>query len=119
MGPEIEDKRKHKRTYLTAHVSLAIGESEPPLVRHATIGDISRGGVGLYLTSPLEVGTKVKLEIRFLVIGGLKTETIKGKTIYLKHMEDTYYVGVEFDQELNPLQHPELFTHIENVLNWS
>lgn len=89
------------------------------MVRHATIADISHGGAGLYLAFPIEVGIRVKLEIRFIVIGGLKTETIKGKTIYSYPIQDTYYVGIEFDQELNPIQHPDLYSHIQNILNWA
>jgi hypothetical protein len=116
--PETEDKRKHKRTYLTAHVSLVICDSETPTVRSGMIADISNGGVGLYITSPIEDGARVKLEIRFLVLGGIKTETIKGQTVYSYSIDGANYVGIEFDQELNPKNHPELFTHIENILNW-
>jgi hypothetical protein len=115
--PKIEKERRHRRIPLTANVMLLAGELDLPMVRHATIADISLGGVGIYLVFPLGVGVRVKLEIRFMATGGIKTETVKGKTIYSYRIENTYYVGIEFDQQLNLLHHPKLFTHIENTLN--
>jgi hypothetical protein len=110
------DERKHRRAPLTAHVTLLVGKAEPPVVRHAMIADISLGGAGLYLDEPVEDGIEVKLEISFQAGGGTKTETVRGKTIYSYHIKDTYYVGIEFDQELNPLHQLYLCKRIQESL---
>jgi hypothetical protein len=115
--PKIEKERKHRRIPLTANVMLLAGESAYAMVRQATIADISLGGVGIYNEFPLKVGVRVKLYICFIAAGGTKTETVKGKTIYSYRIGNTYYIGIEFDQELNPSHHPELFTHIKNTLS--
>jgi hypothetical protein len=115
--PKIEKERRHKRIPLTANVMLLAGESAYAMVRQATIADISLGGVGIYHAFPLKVGVRVKLYICFMAAGGAKTETVMGKTIYSYRIGNTYYVGIEFDQELNSSHHPELFTHIKYILN--
>jgi hypothetical protein len=48
--------------------------------------------------------------------GEFKTEAVRGTTIYSKYIRDTYLVGVEFDQELNPKQHPDLYGRIQDIL---
>lgn len=96
---------------------LLFGEAGPPLVRRGVIADISHGGIGLHLFQPLEVGVEVELEIRFPAIGGgIKTETVRGTTIYSKYIEDTYYVGIEFDKELSPKDQPDLYSRIQDIL---
>jgi hypothetical protein len=114
----VEKERKHKRAPLTAHVMLLIGESEHPVVRRGMVSDISLGGIGLYLVQPLEVGVTVNLEIRFLIGGGgINTAKVRGTTIYSNLVGDTYYVGIEFDQELSPKGHPELYRRIQEILS--
>jgi hypothetical protein len=111
------ENRKNKRVRLLAHVMLLLEEVESPLVIRGVIADISLGGIGLHLFQPIEDGVKVKLEIRFSVgRGEIKTETTRGKTLYSYHIRDMYYVGIEFDQELNPLHHPFLCKRIQESL---
>jgi c-di-GMP-binding flagellar brake protein YcgR len=110
-----EDKRKHRRAPLAAHVRLFLDEGE--LVLRGTIADISLGGIGLHLVHPLKVGAEVTLEISFPVIGvGIQKGTIRGKIIYCEHIEGTYYVGIQFNQELNPIQQLELYSRIQDIL---
>lgn len=90
------------------------------MVGHSTVGEISLGGAGLYLVFPLEVDVKVKLGIRFIAVGGVMTETVQGKSVYTYHIQDfdydLYYVGIKFDQELNPKVHPHLCKRIQNII---
>jgi hypothetical protein len=96
---------------------LLFGESEHPVVRQGMVSEVSFGGIGLYLVRPLEVGVKVNLEIRFMAGGGaIRTVTVKGTTVYCKFMDDIYYVGVKFNEELNPKLHPNLYSRIQNIL---
>lgn len=102
---------------LSANVMLVLERGEPPLVRRGMVSAISLGGIGLYLVQPVDSGSKVTLENRFLVTGGeFKTEAVRGTTIYSKYIRDTYLVGVEFDQELDPKQHPDLYGRIQDIL---
>lgn len=110
-------ERKHKRAPLTAHVMLLIGESKPQVVMRGMVAEISFGGAGLYLVKPINVGVKVKLEIRFMLAGGgIKTTTLEGMTLYSNLVGDTHFVGIKFDQELNPKNQPDLYNRIEDIL---
>lgn len=96
---------------------LLLEKGEPPLVRRGMVAEISLGGIGLYLVTPPEVGSKVTLEIRFLVTsGGVNTATVRGTTIYANFIQDTFYVGIEFDQELSAKNQPALYRRIQDVL---
>jgi hypothetical protein len=96
---------------------LFFEEAESSLTRRGAIADISLGGIGLHLFQPIEDGVKVKLEVSFSVgRGEIKTETVQGKTLYSYHIRDMYYVGIEFDQELNAMHQPYLCKRIQESL---
>jgi hypothetical protein len=110
-------RRRHKREPLSAHVMILLDEGEHPLVRRGSLADISFGGVKLYLVQPLEVGVRVTLEIRFIMAGGeVKTETVRGTAIYSQKIQDIHFVGIEFDQELDPKLHPDLYGRIVEII---
>lgn len=109
------EQRSHKRIPLIARVMLLVGEGEHSVVMRGMVADISLGGAGLYLVQPLEVGATVTAEIRFLIIGGgIKTEHVRGTVIYSHYIEDIYYVGIQFDQALNPQRNPALYRRIQD-----
>lgn len=112
------ERRRHPRVPLSANVMLLLDDGEqPPLVRRGMVSGISLCGVGLYLVLPVEKGSKVTLESRFLMTGGeIKKEKARGTTIYSKLMRDIYLVGVEFDQALNPKDQPNLYSRIQETL---
>lgn len=111
------EKRRHPRVPLSSNVMLLLEKGEPPLLRRGMVSAISFGGIGLYLVQPVEGGTMVRLENRFLVTGGdFKTETARGTTIYSKYLRDIYLVGIKFDEELNPKDHPDLYSRIQDIL---
>ncbi|MEJ2313699.1 MAG: PilZ domain-containing protein [Nitrospirota bacterium] len=117
MGPEIEKKRRHKRAPLSAHVRLLVDEGARTLILRGLIVEISLSGAGLYLAQPPDVGAQVKLELSYLVASGeIKTETVGGTAIYSKYIHDTYFVGIEFDRELDPKDQPDLYSRIQDIL---
>jgi hypothetical protein len=111
------ERRRFQRVPLSSNVMLVLDKGEPPLLRRGMVSGISFGGVGLYLVQPVESGTKVNVENRFLTVGGqFKTEAVRGTTIYSKYLRDIYLVGIEFDQELNPRDQPDIYSRIREVL---
>jgi hypothetical protein len=57
------------------------------------------------------------LEIRFPVSGGeVRSETVKGTTVYSNGIHNVHYVGIEFDNELNPKCQSALYSRIQNIL---
>jgi hypothetical protein len=111
------ERRKHLRVPLSANVQLHLEEGERPLIRRGMVSAVSLGGIGLYLVQPVESGSRVTLENRFMAAGGeIMTETVKGTAVYSKYLRDIYLVGIEFAQELSPNLQPHLYGHIQDTL---
>lgn len=105
---------------LSAIVKLLFDEGDGPSPLQGMVADISLTGIVLYLGKPLEGGAEVTLEILFHVSGGeVKSETVKGTTIYSNRIQNVYFVGIEFNQELNPKLQPALYSRIQNILQLS
>ncbi|MEJ2314190.1 MAG: PilZ domain-containing protein [Nitrospirota bacterium] len=112
------EKRRHKRVPLSAIARLVEAGEGEPLPLQGMVADISLGGVGLYLASPLEAGAEIALEIVFPASGGdVRAETVKGTVIYSKRIQHVHFVGIEFARELSPDRQPALHGRVQNILN--
>jgi c-di-GMP-binding flagellar brake protein YcgR len=113
----MEKERRYKRAPLSADVRLFIDEGAHTSILRGMIVEISLSGIGIYLTQPLKVGSKVQFELYYLVASDeIKTETVRGTTIYSRYIHDIYFLGIEFDQELNPLHQLYLCKRIQESL---
>jgi hypothetical protein len=113
----MEERRRNKRIPLSALAVLLFDGDSGPLALQGTVSDISMSGVVLYLDTPLKGGAHVMLEIRFPVSGGeVRSETVKGTTVYSNGIHNVHYVGIEFDNELNPKCQSALYSRIQNIL---
>lgn len=116
----MEEKRRNKRVPLSALGILLFDGGEGPMALRGMVADISYSGVVLYLDKPMDGGADVTLEIRFPVSGGeVKSETVKGTTVYSNGIQNINYVGIEFDNELNPKCHAALYSRIQNIISLS
>ena len=113
----MRNRHVHQRVPLAATATLTFnpGESIEPFL--AMTADISLSGIGLYSGSPVRDDIEVTIDITFISAEGLlHTDSIKGSTVYVRTMENIYFIGIEFDEEINPLNHPLLHRHLQRIL---
>lgn len=80
---------------------------------------ISSGGIGLYADNPIEIDTNVSITINFISADGIKTDSIEGCVVYNKDMGNIYFIGIQFNEEINPENQPALYEHIHFCKNQS
>ena len=111
------NKRRHKRFSISGSADLTYRVQEKNQIIHTLVSDISLSGIGLYLDAPLEENLDVSLTISFIAgDGSIKTATIDGGIVYSRKIEDVYFTGVQFHEEINPNHQPSLYKHMQNIL---
>ncbi|MEW6214414.1 MAG: PilZ domain-containing protein [Nitrospirota bacterium] len=88
----------------------------------ASIANISFSGIGLYSSTPIGKGKKVKINISFMDRAGkVQEDTTVGKVDWQLKFKNTYLIGIIFDEELNIINQPMLLEHLIwliNTYNW-
>ena len=116
-----EQKRRHKRIPIAAATTLRFRGKEhgaPPL--ETMVGSISVSGIGLYTDKHVEKDADIFLEIRFISVdGSMYHESIGGKIVYINDIAGINYIGVEFDELINPAGQPHLYKHLFTVMKSS
>jgi c-di-GMP-binding flagellar brake protein YcgR len=117
---KIKSKRKHRRYSVTGYAALKYkAQEQDQIVLHTLITDISLSGIGLYSDVPLEDNIDVSLDIAFISIEGpIKTDAIDGHIVYvrkLEDIEDVYFAGVQFHEEINRFNQPLLYEHLQSI----
>ena len=108
--------RRYKRVLITGIATLKFEEEERVRSIQTVIANVSLGGIGLYSYSAVEVNKCVSMSINFISGDGiLKTDSIDGCIRCHKKIDDTYFVGIRFNEELNAKHQPLLFRHIQKV----
>lgn len=100
-------ERRHKRVPLdvTAVIKYVHDENVKPL--QALIADISLSGIGLYSNRPIRESTGLSIEVIFMSAEGqMRTASLQGDTVYTRDMGGIYFIGTEFDDEINPARQP-------------
>ncbi|HWR57578.1 MAG TPA: PilZ domain-containing protein [Thermodesulfovibrionales bacterium] len=113
------NKRRHKRVPLaaTAVIEYALEKDARPI--KALIADISLSGVGIYSDRPMREGSGSSIEITFISAEGLtRTSSMQGNAVYTREIGDMYFIGIEFDEEINQERQPFLHDHLRNILSW-
>lgn len=84
------------------------------------IANISLRGIGLYSYDPIEINKYVSITINFISVDGtLKTDSIEGCIISNKKIDDTYFVGLQFNEEIDAKHQPSLFEHVRKIPTWN
>lgn len=111
-------RRRHKRVPLTATATIQYNVEEGSKQIQAMVSDISLSGMGVYLDKPLREDTALSIEITFISTEGLiTTASIQGESVYVREMGGMYFMGIEFDEEINPSTQPSLHQHLQKILN--
>ena len=79
----------------------------------ALIGNLSRGGIGLYSDQALTPGRNVQLRLTFLTEDGLSGgEVVEAAVRWCRKVRNHHAVGLEF-RNVSPDTHPGLLALIE------
>jgi c-di-GMP-binding flagellar brake protein YcgR len=97
------NKRKHRRFPISGSATLKFGDKgEMQSIQSMTVS-ISLGGMGLYSNDLIEIGTNVSITIKFNSASGvIKTDSIEGRVIYKIKLENTNFIGIQLNEEINP-----------------
>lgn len=108
--------RRYKRILITGIATLKFEEKGKMRSIQTVIANISSGGIGLYSYNSIEVNKGVSITINFISGNGmLKTDSIEGRTICHKKIDNTYFVGLQFNEEIKAKNQPSLFEHIQRI----
>ncbi|NOZ25542.1 MAG: PilZ domain-containing protein [Nitrospirae bacterium] len=111
-------RRHHRYPILaTALVRPEGGKDVQPI--ETMVASISQSGLGVYSYEPLKTGTRVTVEINFISVKGIREkDTAEGRIVWLSGMGRLYFVGIAFDEDLNPSKQPRLYEHFFKVVSW-
>jgi c-di-GMP-binding flagellar brake protein YcgR len=83
------------------------GKETPPL--SATVRDISRGGLGAYMTTFIPKDTRVEILLKFVSSDQrFVTEKLQGRVVNSKKIGSLYNIGIEFTERIADEKNPKL-----------
>jgi len=111
-----EDVRRWFRYQFFGSASVMLpGEGT---VLNTTIANISLSGLGLYSTSSIGRGKKVKVTICFVDKNGkVQEEMATGRVDWQKKFLNMRLIGIIFDEELNAVSQPKLLEHLSWLID--
>jgi c-di-GMP-binding flagellar brake protein YcgR len=109
------NKRRYTRVPISGLAALVLEEKGEIHSIQTVIANISLRGIGLYSYNSIKVKTSVSITINFISADGiLKTNSIEGCVIRNKKIDNTYFIGIQFNEEINARNQPSLFKHLQN-----
>ena len=113
------DNRRHKRVPLAALAKISFESAGNVPAVEAFTADISMSGIGLYSETAIDIDKDVSLAIEFLGNDGLsRTDSIGGHVVYNNILGTTYFIGIEFSEQINQLRQPFLYERLQRILAW-
>jgi hypothetical protein len=113
------NQRKHKRVPISGVATVTVKDEKRLHSVQAMAGNMSFGGIGLYSDDPITEEADVLTTINFIFIGGsMEKAVIEGHVVYNKMIGHLYYIGIQFDEEINRTNQPTLYEHIEHHLQY-
>lgn len=111
------NRRRYKRFLLSGIVTLKFSKKDEIQSIQTVIANISLGGIGVYSYKTVEVKTSVSINTNFISIdGNLKTDTIEGRVISNRKIGNTYFIGIQFNEEIDAKNQPSLFKYLKDIL---
>jgi hypothetical protein len=116
LNEKMINQRRHKRVPITGTATLKFEDKGEIRSIQALPSSISLGGIGLYADDPIADDTDLSITINFISFDGIKTDSIKGCMKYSKNMGGIHFMGIQFNEEINPENHTVLYEHIRIIL---
>jgi hypothetical protein len=114
----MRNKRQYTRVPISGLAALVFKEEGEIHSIQSVIANISLRGIGLYSYNSIKVKTCVSITINFISADGvLETESIEGCVIRKEKIDNTYFVGIQFNEEINAQNQSSLFKHLQNIFS--
>lgn len=111
------NRRRYTRVPISGLAALLFKEKGGIRTIQTVIANISLRGIGLYSYNSIKVKTSVSITVNFISAdGALKTDSIEGCVIRKVKIENTYFLGIQLNEEINAKNQPSLFKHLQNIL---
>jgi hypothetical protein len=108
------NQRKHKRVPISGVATVTFKDEKGLHSIQALTGNMSLAGIGLYCDDPLPEEVNVLTTINYLSIGGAMGKAVlDGHVVYNVVMGQLYYIGIQFNEEINRTNQPSLYENIE------
>lgn len=105
-----DDRRKSKRVLITA--TAEVSDLSGNMAQEGYVMNISSGGVGLFLKSPIQVGSPVEVKLSFYATTGIRdVRQIRGYVKRVELFSNVYNTGIEFEP-LDPGKDQDLISYL-------
>lgn len=112
------NRRRYTRVPISGLAALSFEEEGKVHSIQTVIANISLRGIGLYSYNPIKVKTSVSITINFISADGvLKTDSIEGCVIRKVKIDNTYFIGIQLNEEINAQNQPSLFKHLQHIFS--
>ena len=109
------NKRRYTRIPIAGLANIEFKDQEKIHSIQTVIGNISLGGMGVYAYNSIKLKTDVSITIYFVFSdGSLKTDSLTGHVISNKRIDNTYFIGIQFNEELDLEKQPFLSKHMNS-----
>lgn len=107
------NKRRNTRIPISGIANIEFKDQGKIHSIQTVIANISLRGIGVYAYNSMKIKTDVSITINFVFSdGSLKTDSLTGHVISNKKIDNTYFMGIEFDEEIDPENQPFLLEYI-------
>jgi len=108
----MDERRRYRRCPILGWAEVVQeGKSETVL---CYVKEISERGIGLYAQKAIPRGVRVELSLNFLGPKGFKTvKGLRGAVSWSFERETLRALGICFDEDVSPENHPDLYTALE------
>ena len=107
------NKRRNTRIPISGIANIEFKDQGKIHSIQTVIANVSLRGMGVYAYNSMKLKTDVSITINFVFSdGSLKTDSLIGRIISNKKIVNTYFIGIEFDEEIDPKNQPFLLEYI-------
>lgn len=107
------NKRRNTRIPISGIAYIQFKDKEKVHSIQTVIGNVSLRGMGVYAYTSMKIKTDVSITINFLFSdGSLKTDSLTGHVISNKKIDNTYFISIQFYEEIDPENQPFLSKYI-------
>jgi hypothetical protein len=107
------NKRHHMRIPITGIAVIEFKNHGKTHSIQTVIANISLRGMGVYAYNSMKIKTGVSITINFVYSdGSLKTDSLNGHVISNIKIDNTYFVGIQFNEEIDPEKQPFLYEYM-------
>ena len=103
------NKRRNTRVPISGIATIEFKDHGKIHSIQTVIANVSLQGMGVYAYNSIAIKTDASITITFVFSdGSLRTDSITGRVVNNKKIENTYFIGIQFHEEIDPENQPYL-----------